>query len=704
MAIQSDALQSTTRTPLLAALAFAVVSGIIPQSALAQSAHSTMVGGGSPTFPMRQGAPTRQTNPSIRAASSTIDLLPADRCIDWSMAGIPGGIPGRTVIYKTINAALYGDGSADATQAIQAAIDSCPDNQVVFLPAGRYKTSQTIHLYDRRTLRGAGPGKTILRFENTWGRSVLDMRGLFYWDVTGRQRSFAITGGATRGSTKITLASAGTISVGDVLLIDQLNDPQLVDPVGFEGLCNYCGRLNGTRARGQIVEVTALNGNLVSLNLPLYYTLSSSLQPQATQVDAGSMVRWAGVEDLTITESQAVVDYLIEMDGAQYCWLRNIEVERVNQRAVWLIESLQNEIRESTFHNAINGFGRSYGYGILTDMYSSANLIENNILRTLDGGFLMAAGGASGNVFAYNYMIDSRFDDPWWLTASPSISHAPHPSMNLWEGNIGIQAAADCIHGSSSHNTLFRCRFSGWQDSTITSNNNAIELQYKNTFMNVVGCILGTSGHSDTYETAYPAPGGNTLRNIWRLGYGGPSWAGDTTVKATLLRHLNYDYVTKKTDADSRITVANLPSSLYLSSKPAWWGNTPWPPIGPDVSGMVNKIPAQLRYEASLNTSVPDDPVSPDAGRGPAEFQLLQNYPNPFNPLTTIPFWLSRRMHVTLTVFNTLGQQVALLVQGAQEAGEHEVRFDGTGLPSGVYLYRLRAGEFVQTRRLLILR
>jgi hypothetical protein len=530
------------------------------------------------------------------------------------------------------------------------------------------------------------------------------MRGLFYWDITGRQRSFAITGGASKGSTQIALASTGTIAVGDILLIDQLNDPQLVDPVGYEGLCSYCGRLNGTRARGQIVEVTALNGNTVSLNLPLYYTLGASLAPQATQVDAGSMVRWAGVEDLTITEPQPVVDYLIEMDGAQYCWLRNIEVERVNQRAIWLIESLQNEIQGSYFHNAINGFGRSYGYGILADMYSSANLIENNILRTLDGGFLMAAGGASGNVFAYNYMIDARFDDPWWLTASPSISHAPHPSMNLWEGNIGVQAAADCIHGSSSHNTLFRCRFSGWQDSTITSNNNAIELQYKNTFMNVVGCILGTQGRSDTYEAAYPSSGDNALRNIWRLGYGGPSWAGDTTVKATLLRHQNYDYVSKTTDRDSRITGAGLPPSLYLISKPAWWGSTPWPPIGPDVSGMANKIPAQLRYEALLSTGVPLYPLPSAAGQQPAEVQLLQNYPNPFNPTTTIRFDLSRRVYVRLTLVNTLGQEVALLDEGDREAGEHEVRFDGAGLSSGVYCYQLRAGGYVQSRKLLLVR
>jgi len=59
---------------------------------------------------------------------------------------------------------------------------------------------------------------------------------------------------------------------------------------------------------------------------------------------------------------------------------------------------------------------------------------------------------------------------------------------------------------------------------------------------------------------------------------------------------------------------------------------------------------------------------------------------------------------VTLSVYNTLGQQVATLVQGEQEAGYHEVRFDASGLSSGVYFYRLQAGTYVETRKLLLLR
>ena len=88
----------------------------------------------------------------------------------------------------------------------------------------------------------------------------------------------------------------------------------------------------------------------------------------------------------------------------------------------------------------------------------------------------------------------------------------------------------------------------------------------------------------------------------------------------------------------------------------------------------------------------------------PAHFELRQNYPNPFNPSTTIRYGLPSRSHVTLTVFNTLGQQVATLVQSEQEAGFHEAIFDAKNLASGVYLYRLTAGSYVETRKLVFVR
>ncbi len=88
----------------------------------------------------------------------------------------------------------------------------------------------------------------------------------------------------------------------------------------------------------------------------------------------------------------------------------------------------------------------------------------------------------------------------------------------------------------------------------------------------------------------------------------------------------------------------------------------------------------------------------------PAEFALDQNYPNPFNPSTTIRYTLPHKTQISLVVFNALGQEVATLVQGEQDAGRHEVVFDGAGLASGLYLCRMSAGEFAQTIKLYLVR
>jgi photosystem II stability/assembly factor-like uncharacterized protein len=88
----------------------------------------------------------------------------------------------------------------------------------------------------------------------------------------------------------------------------------------------------------------------------------------------------------------------------------------------------------------------------------------------------------------------------------------------------------------------------------------------------------------------------------------------------------------------------------------------------------------------------------------PTVFELFQNYPNPFNPTTTISYGLPARSHITLSVYNTLGQQVATLINETQDPGFHDVRFVGSGLASGVYYYRLRTQTFVGSKRMILIR
>jgi Secretion system C-terminal sorting domain len=88
----------------------------------------------------------------------------------------------------------------------------------------------------------------------------------------------------------------------------------------------------------------------------------------------------------------------------------------------------------------------------------------------------------------------------------------------------------------------------------------------------------------------------------------------------------------------------------------------------------------------------------------PSALFLYQNYPNPFNPYTTIKFEVPKASHVSLSVFDILGREVSVLVNDRRDAGVYGVKFDGSNLASGVYFYRLQAGTYVETRKLLLLR
>ncbi len=98
-------------------------------------------------------------------------------------------------------------------------------------------------------------------------------------------------------------------------------------------------------------------------------------------------------------------------------------------------------------------------------------------------------------------------------------------------------------------------------------------------------------------------------------------------------------------------------------------------------------------------------PVSvEDNGVLPSDYALLQNYPNPFNPTTTIKYSIPEQSIVKIKVFNTLGQEIAELVNQELHSGNYEVTFDAANFTSGVYFYRIEAGNFVQTRKMILLR
>jgi hypothetical protein len=138
---------------------------------------------------------------------------------------------------------------------------------------------------------------------------------------------------------------------------------------------------------------------------------------------------------------------------------------------------------------------------------------------------------------------------------------------------------------------------------------------------------------------------------------------------------------------------------------PAGWTNTT--ATGINNSGTIagyGWYGGEMRYFL-LTPSGPNDVTDPaPLVEIPTEFRLMQNYPNPFNPSTVIRYGLPQVADVRLEVFTILGQRVETLVDGRQAAGTYEVKLDGSKLASGVYLYRLHAGAYVQTLKMILMK
>jgi len=189
------------------------------------------------------------------------------------------------------------------------------------------------------------------------------------------------------------------------------------------------------------------------------------------------------------------------------------------------------------------------------------------------------------------------------------------------------------------------------------------------------------------------------------------------TVSATDIVIRNADSVRKDTlqysTELSNVTASVLPRIVVEYSNSIYGAFLSNVPIA--LANLTGQIPSTRRlivnYAAStyrLDLLYSQLPVAieekAEADNLPKEFRLFQNYPNPFNPTTTIRFDLPKRTFVTLKVYDVLGREVATLVSADLQPGEHKVDFNAFSLASGLYLYRLETKEFVQMKKLMLLR
>ena len=339
--------------------------------------------------------------------------------------------------------------------------------------------------------------------------------------------------------------------------------------------------------------------------------------------------KYAGVEDLQVYMNNTGYTANFYLAGTAYSWIKNVESNYTDGDHARIFWGYRNEIRDSYFHDAYKHTPGSTDANIFIANKSSGNLVENNALRRLHVS-IMLNWGASGNVIAYNYM-DNNFDSNGYNTLFAGLSvHGAHPMFNLWEGNIAQKLDADFFWGSSSHNTAFRNWFKGatlvippltgrapedlsgsfWAPYALV----AVDLGAPTRYYNILGNIIGSDRQKSftkwTPEVVYPESRIYYSANNffgYSFGYGpltdqGKNAGGTPLVRSTTIVHGDYDYVKNNFIWSPDISNHTLPSSLYLSSKPSWFGNLSWPAFGPSLSNsnspVVGNIPAKHCYDA----------------------------------------------------------------------------------------------------------
>lgn len=560
-------------------------------------------------------------------------VLPSSRTIPWA-PGIPGGIPPRTTVCANVKEPPYnavGDGIHDDTAAIQQALDACPEQGVVFMPAGIYRTTSEIKL-DRShvTLRGAGPDQTRIH--------AVSPNRAFTMGAGGMANPFyiPITAGMQQGSTALTVADASTLQVGDLLVVDQENDPGLVENQGLGGACTWCGELRcssdlrtaawkcgghgdacdnghgtcegGKRALGHIVKITAKDGNVVTIDPPLYWEFSPALHPKVLPMN--NVGEWIGIEDLYVDvawadpQQEGITVYL---GSCAYCWLKNVELANTSMYHVYSTHTFRNEFRHNYLHGATCYIGNR-GYGMPLQGHVTAALIEDNVFESLASPVSFSSGGG-GNVVAYNFFGANIAEYPTcgtyaYASKHDVTHHGAHPIFNLFEGNVMGGIGSDFYWGSSSHHTFIRNRIRGFEPTSL-KNLYVITLASHARYFSFLGNVIGVPDIPYAYEVAdvddeycwrFP--------HVFHLGYPDGDTCvdegADLMVKQTLIRHGNFDYASQSVSWDPQILEHALPDSLYQTAQPEWWTpSLPWPPFGPDGATANNKIPAQVRYEST---------------------------------------------------------------------------------------------------------
>jgi hypothetical protein len=553
------------------------------------------------------------------ALPAAADILPPERRTTWNPGlNAVGGIPYRTTIYRTI---LPSGG--DDTAAIQAALDTCPANQVVKLGPGNFRISGEGLVMNRSniTLRGSGTSTRLLKDNEVNWFPVICIGNRWSADKF-LSSSVNLAANGIKGSRTVTLARASVpvLAAGELVLLDQLTNTSLTvwspDSPPGDPSRGWFSRYN--RPISQVMEVESVNGASVTFSTPLHIDFLTARSAQLSRYGEDWMgpnpvpaTKWSGVEDLYLEKGS---DGNISLNTCAYCWVRNVESKHTIGSSIGLESCFRCEVRDSYIHTSDDPNPGGGGYLLSIARGSADNLVENNAVWNANKVMVMRATGG-GNVIAYNYFEDGWISyAPGWVESGANASHMTTPHFELFEGNQAFNFDGESTWGNSIYITALRNHLTSKRRSipplqlTDEGYRRAISLAHGHWWYTFIGNVLGYSGMSPApfsgfaYEVTYPWD--EDPVGMWKLGVGNDWGPADPKVLSTVIRHGNFDYVTNSVKWDPTISDHTLPASLYLAGKPAFFGSYPWPWVDPTGTTKLYTLPARARFDSgNLNPS-----------------------------------------------------------------------------------------------------
>jgi hypothetical protein len=386
----------------------------------------------------------------------------------------------------------------------------------------------------------------------------------------------------------------------------------------------------------ELKKIASISGNTITFDSPITISYRTNHSAHLANFKTPFTTN-AGVENLTLQNGD---DSNMQFVWCANCWAKNVESTIHSNGGIRVDQSFRVELDEIYDHKGAWPYTGGAGYNFEFDEASSEFLLQDSISILNDKVMVVRTAGA-GSVVAYNY-----FDMGWchdcgdaWIEAGANGSHWLGSHHILFEGNWAFNTDGDDTWGEDPYMTWYRNYASGYRSKFLDYVNNnsvvddinnipggnaplrAASLGFYNYWHSFIGNVLGTPGHTNGWNYTSDACGGKAIFN---LGYACAGGSGDpeilsqqpsasACVSATgdqcpAIRHGNYDYLNKAIVWDPNNSNHNLPNSLYLTSKPAFFTNgaSTWPWVVPESTAQqLYTNPAKARYDAGTPFTQP---------------------------------------------------------------------------------------------------